>query len=265
MVKQLLAGAGQLAQLDDGVIGGLPTAQTLGVGAQRRGEHPRVATVILGAGDREAVPETVELLGVDRIDGEASLQEALDHGSVRAPRWQRRSRPQGRGPRTGEASSPWPKAPCRCGRTHPLQLSCRPDPARTHGGSPIPSPRRQTNSPSLRLLCLRLRYSLLVGTPRCLPVPVLVLFGTDFPLGVQRGEAAGTRVPVRCSKHSAPVVVPGCLPTSHELRRGQTDPPPWLRNLPVPRKTTDRFPPDLGDRQEPVSHSYRSHYDYCLT
>ncbi len=83
MVKQLLAGAGQLAQLDDGVIGGLPTAQTLGVGAQRRGEHPRVATVILGAGDREAVPETVELLGVDRIDGEASLQEALDHGSVR--------------------------------------------------------------------------------------------------------------------------------------------------------------------------------------
>ncbi len=32
----------------------------------------------------------------------------------------------------------------------------------------------------------------------------------------------------------------GGLPTSHELRRGQTDPLPWLRNLPVPRKRPPR-------------------------
>ena len=38
------------------------------------------------------------------------------------------------------------------------------------------------------LLCLR--YARPVGMSRCLPVPVLVLDGTDSPLGVQRGEAA---------------------------------------------------------------------------
>ena len=90
VVDQLFSGARQLAQPDDVGIGGLPAAQTLGVGAQRRGERPCIPAIVLGAGDREAVSKPVELLGVDRIDGEAAPQEALDHRSVGHLDWRRR-------------------------------------------------------------------------------------------------------------------------------------------------------------------------------
>ena len=107
----------------------------------------------------------------------------------------------------------------------PALLSpCRPDPSGTPGGSSTPSPRPRTTSLSSHLLCLR--YARPVGMSRCLPVPVLVLDGTDSPLGVQRGEAARALVPARRSKHRARLVAPGCLPTSQRLRYTTRMPPP---------------------------------------
>ena len=46
-------------------------------------EHMGVAAVILGPGDREAIAETVELLGIDGEDLEPVIEQHLHHGSVR--------------------------------------------------------------------------------------------------------------------------------------------------------------------------------------
>jgi hypothetical protein len=53
------------------------------VGAQRIGEHMGITAVVLGAGDREAIAEPVELLWVDRMDPEAALQEKLHNRAAR--------------------------------------------------------------------------------------------------------------------------------------------------------------------------------------
>jgi len=42
-----------------------------------------VAAVVLGAGHGEAIAETIHLFGIDGVDGEAALNERLDHRPVR--------------------------------------------------------------------------------------------------------------------------------------------------------------------------------------
>ena len=81
--RQVLVETRPLPQLDDRRVGRFQPSQTVRVGTQRRGEHPRVAPVVLRARRRHAVPEAVELLRVDRVDGEAPLHQALDHRSAR--------------------------------------------------------------------------------------------------------------------------------------------------------------------------------------
>ena len=81
--RQVLVETRPLPQLDDRRVGRFQPSQTVRVGTQRRGEYPRVPPVVLRARRREAVPETVELLRVDRVDGEAPLHQALDHRSAR--------------------------------------------------------------------------------------------------------------------------------------------------------------------------------------
>ena len=44
------------------------------VGPEAVGQHIGIATIVLGACDREAITEAVELLGVDRIDVETTLE-----------------------------------------------------------------------------------------------------------------------------------------------------------------------------------------------
>jgi hypothetical protein len=53
------------------------------VGAQRVGQYVSVAAVVLGAGDGEPIAKAVELLGVDRIDSEAALQQSFDQRPAR--------------------------------------------------------------------------------------------------------------------------------------------------------------------------------------
>jgi hypothetical protein len=55
----------------------------MAVGAQGIGEDVRIAAVVLRAGDGEAVAEAVELLGVDRMDRKAALEQGLDHRPMR--------------------------------------------------------------------------------------------------------------------------------------------------------------------------------------
>ena len=43
----------------------------------------RVAAVVLGAGGREAVPEAVELLGIDGVEAEAAIHQSFDITTVR--------------------------------------------------------------------------------------------------------------------------------------------------------------------------------------
>src|SRR5882757_9488031 len=53
------------------------------VGAQSAAEYTCVAAVILGACDREAIAEAVELLGIDGKDLEGVIEKRLDDGAVR--------------------------------------------------------------------------------------------------------------------------------------------------------------------------------------
>ena len=51
--------------------------------AQRRGQHPRIPSVVLRPRWREAVAEAVELLRIDRVARQASFHQALDHQPAR--------------------------------------------------------------------------------------------------------------------------------------------------------------------------------------
>ena len=77
--RQFLIQARPLAQFDDRRVGRLEPSQTVRVGTQRRGQHPRVPPVVFRARWRKAITEAVKLLGIDRVDGEAVLQQALDN------------------------------------------------------------------------------------------------------------------------------------------------------------------------------------------
>ena len=83
LLLQLLGQARPLAQLDHGRVAGLHGPEQVPVGAQPGGRDPGVAPVVLGAGDAEPVAQAVELLGVDRVHGEAAVQQRIDHRPVR--------------------------------------------------------------------------------------------------------------------------------------------------------------------------------------
>ena len=81
--SQVLADARPLPQFDDRRVGRLEPSQTVRVGAQCRGQDPCVPSVVLCARRREAVPEAVELLRIDRVQHEAAFHQALDHRPAR--------------------------------------------------------------------------------------------------------------------------------------------------------------------------------------
>ena len=83
VMAQIVADAGPFPQLHDDRVQAAQAAQAARVRPQRVGQHVRVAAVVFGAGGREAVPEAVELLRVDGMDAEASLQQTFHHGAVR--------------------------------------------------------------------------------------------------------------------------------------------------------------------------------------
>ena len=82
LLLQLVGQARPGAQLDDQRIIESEAAEAMRIGPQGIAEHLRIAPIVLGAGDGEAVAEAVELLGIDGVDEEAALEQRLDHGAV---------------------------------------------------------------------------------------------------------------------------------------------------------------------------------------
>src|SRR5690349_4176195 len=83
LLFQVLRHARRFPQFDHHRIERLQRAKAAWVSAQRVAEHLRIPTVILGASRREAVPEAIELLGIDRVNAETTLHQALDDRAVR--------------------------------------------------------------------------------------------------------------------------------------------------------------------------------------
>ena len=81
------------------------------VRAQSAGGDPSVASVILRPSQADAVAQTLELLGIDRMHGKAAVQESIHHRPVRHlnrhrdPAWLARDRyqPVAQGGQTGSA------------------------------------------------------------------------------------------------------------------------------------------------------------------
>lgn len=63
---QLLGQARAFPKLDDGRVADLHRPEQVPVGAQPGRGNAGIAPVVLGTGDAEAIPQAVELLGVDR-------------------------------------------------------------------------------------------------------------------------------------------------------------------------------------------------------
>ena len=80
---KLVAGSQELAQGNDLWRRQLQALKAVSVGSERIGENEGVATVILGAAHGMAVPESVDLLGVDGENGDAALEKGFDHGPMR--------------------------------------------------------------------------------------------------------------------------------------------------------------------------------------
>jgi len=61
----------------------LQALKAVTVGSERIGENEGVTPVVLGAAHRMAVPESVDLFGIDGENGDAALEKSLDHGAMR--------------------------------------------------------------------------------------------------------------------------------------------------------------------------------------
>jgi hypothetical protein len=50
---------------------------------QRRSQNESVTTIILGAGWQKAIAKSIKLLGIDGIDGQATVHQCRDHRPMR--------------------------------------------------------------------------------------------------------------------------------------------------------------------------------------
>jgi hypothetical protein len=81
--NEVVAGAGECLQRPGLVAVGVEQAQPVHVGAGEFGEHVRVEAVRLAAAGAVAVAGGGELVRVDRHDGDAGVEQPVDHEAVR--------------------------------------------------------------------------------------------------------------------------------------------------------------------------------------
>src|SRR6185369_16001385 len=183
---------------------------------QRIAQHLRIPGVILGAGRREAVAEAIELLGIDRMNAEATLHQALDDRAV----WHL----DGHEDRLG------------CGSCY-LE-----DPSRHRGQTFAAVSERARAEPAAagirHLDVMRLRGPVdahepaalvlhradphAVGAAAMLTGPCTGAQGRRLPTGPSPRPLAGARVPPRCSKHRGWLVAPGKLARSEQPTTAQS-------------------------------------------
>src|SRR6516164_3389680 len=80
---ELLVDARPFSELDDNGLSDGKLAESPHIGPEAVRQHIGVTAVVVGAGDREAIAKAVELLGVDRINVEATLEQGLDDRPMR--------------------------------------------------------------------------------------------------------------------------------------------------------------------------------------
>jgi hypothetical protein len=83
LLLELLRQARPLPQCDHSRVAGLDGPEQVGIGAQSAGRDPSIASVILRPRQADAIPEPLELLGIDRMHGKAAVQESIHHRPVR--------------------------------------------------------------------------------------------------------------------------------------------------------------------------------------
>jgi hypothetical protein len=83
LLLQFIGDARPLAQFDHRRVVGRKLPEGLPIGAQRVSEDKGVTAVILGTRGREAITETIELLGIDGKDRKPVLEQHLHHRAMR--------------------------------------------------------------------------------------------------------------------------------------------------------------------------------------
>src|SRR3954465_7184840 len=111
-------------------VAGLDGPEQVRVRAQSAGRDPSIAPVVLRPRQADAVAQTLELLGINRVHGEAAVQKGIHHRPVRHfdgyrdPAWLARNRhqPITQGGQTGSAVPERPLAHDLTGRTEKADL-----------------------------------------------------------------------------------------------------------------------------------------------
>src|SRR5215212_3557073 len=194
----------------------LHRAKAARVGAQRVAQHLRIPAIILGASRREAVAEAIELLGIDRVNAEATLHQALDDRAVRhldghedrlggsSRHLEDPSRHRGQ---TFAAVSERPRATLAAAGIGHLDVMRLGGPVDTH--EPV-------------ALVLHRADPYAVGAAAMLTGPCTGAQGRRLPTGPPPRPLAGARVPPRCSQHRGWLVAPGKLARSDQPTTAQS-------------------------------------------
>jgi hypothetical protein len=82
VLTEVLAHGDECAEAEGALVADLDGAEEMRVRSECRGEDVGVELIVLGAGERVAVTEAIELLWVDGEDGEAVGEASLDDGAV---------------------------------------------------------------------------------------------------------------------------------------------------------------------------------------
>jgi len=203
LLLQILGHARPLAQFDHDRVFDSEPAEAMPVGAQRVGEHVGVAAVVLGAGDGVAIAEAVELLGIDRIDLEAALEQDLDDGTVRRLDRngdRRRLRAARRLQPTAHLRQP-DAAVCEGALVNNLAAGVnKADLVRL--GRPIDAGVKSN-------VVAHIAVSRMASDRRDADQSLYWRSRRNSPLDLHRGQPAGARVPPRCSRHRGRKVTPG--------------------------------------------------------
>ncbi len=80
---EVIGHARPFAQFNDRGFGERNLVECAAIGSERRRQGFGIPAVVLSAGRGEAVPETVELLRIDRINFETAVEQRLDDGAMR--------------------------------------------------------------------------------------------------------------------------------------------------------------------------------------
>src|SRR3954468_4142 len=75
--------SGSSITLDHAWVTGQHAAEQRPIRAQPGGCDSGIAPVVLGPGDADAIAQPIELLGIDRVYGEAAVQKSIHHRSMR--------------------------------------------------------------------------------------------------------------------------------------------------------------------------------------